>query len=77
MNLTTLDLDVVWTSHWDVKDSDVYGGADVEVGRRYAGVGHRRYVVVASILLVWNVSCEHASREDGCDHDNVDVRDYV
>lgn len=57
--LTTLNLDGILITRRDVMDYNVKEEADVELDRRYSGVGYHSSVVVLSIRLDRDIALDH------------------
>lgn len=70
------DLDSVSVSCRVANDGDEQGDVDVEVDRRYVGVGYCASVTVASVCVARDAARERLLHAGECDFDNVETRDY-
>lgn len=74
---TPSDLANTRIPHQDVAGSDVQGGVDVEVDRRYFRTGYRSSAVVAPVRLA-RIAARNLTRPTGSfDWENLDVIDYL
>lgn len=76
-NLLSSELVDTWMPRQNVTGSDVPGGADGEVYKRYVEEEYCSSAVLASILLARGAALDWTRLADDCDWDKLDVLDYV